>query len=81
MRKLRDKNWYKKLNPTPTSGDKVKVVMHRGHLIASRYGIGDQEKKKQTFVYTNAVPQFGFLIQAHGKRVKVTSFGGVKLIV
>ena len=59
VRKLRDKNWYKKLNPTPTSGDKVKVVMHRGHLIASRYGIGDQEKKKQTFVYTNAVPQFG----------------------
>lgn len=59
VRKLRDKNWYKKLNPTPSSGDKVKVVMHRGHLIASRYGIGDQEKKKQTFVYTNAVPQFG----------------------
>ena len=46
MRKLRDENWYNKLNPTPFSGNKVKVVMHRGHLIASRYGIGDQEKKK-----------------------------------
>ena len=60
LRKLRDENWYNKLNPTPSSGNKVKVVMHRGHLIASRYGIGDQEKKKLTFVYTNAVPQFGF---------------------
>ena len=59
LRKLIDINWYNKLNPTLSSGDKVEVVMSRGHLIASRYGIGDQEKKKQTFVYTNVVPQFG----------------------
>lgn len=59
LRKSIDRNWYNKLNPTSSSGNKVKVVLHRGHLIASRYGIGDQEKKKQTFVYTNAVPQFG----------------------
>ena len=58
-RRSKERNWYKKLNPPPSSGDEVKVVMHRGHLIASRYGIGDQEKKKRTFVYTNAVPQFG----------------------
>jgi len=32
--------------------------MHRGHLVASQYGVGDQSVKKATFVYTNAVPQF-----------------------
>ena len=60
-RKEIDRNWYRhnKLNPTSSSCGEDKVVIHKGHLIASRYGIGDQEKKKQTFVYTNAVPQFG----------------------
>ena len=33
--------------------------MHRGHLVASQYGVGDQTIKTATFVYTNAVPQFG----------------------
>ena len=55
-----DENWYSKLNPPGSvASNTVHVVMHRGHLIASRYGVGDHEKKKKTFVYTNAVPQFG----------------------
>ncbi|XP_068739405.1 uncharacterized protein [Montipora capricornis] len=37
----------------------VKTIMHRGHLVASQYGIGEQTLKEATFVYTNAVPQFG----------------------
>ena len=37
----------------------LKTEMHRGHLVASQYGVGDESLKKATFVYTNAVPQFG----------------------
>lgn len=37
----------------------LKTQVHRGHLVASQYGVGDQTLKKATFVYTNAVPQFG----------------------
>ena len=37
----------------------LKTKMHRGHLVASQYGVGDQNLKEATFVYTNAVPQFG----------------------
>ena len=61
-----DAVWYraKNGNKRPRSdfcgtSDKLNVKMHRGHLIASQYGRGDQSKKRATFVYTNAVPQFG----------------------
>ena len=62
---VKDNNWYKTMNPTkkassnPSSSNKFKVTMHRGHMIASQYGIGDYARKVQTFVYTNAIPQFG----------------------
>ncbi|PFX31081.1 hypothetical protein AWC38_SpisGene4155 [Stylophora pistillata] len=36
-----------------------KTSIHRGHLIASQYGRNNQAKKRATFTYTNAVPQFG----------------------
>ena len=57
--------WYKRKNPrkkassSPSSSNEFKVAMHRGHMIASQYGIGDYARKVQTFVYTNVVPQFG----------------------
>jgi len=37
----------------------VQATIHRDLLIASQYGRGDQGKKEATFVFTNAVPQFG----------------------
>lgn len=37
----------------------TKVAVHRGHMIASQYGISNPRKKMATFVYTNVVPQFG----------------------
>ena len=40
-------------------GSVVKTSVHRGHLIASQYGRNNQAKKRATFKYTNAVPQFG----------------------
>ena len=40
-------------------GSVVKTSVHRGHLIASQYGRNNQAKKRATFTYTNAVPQFG----------------------
>lgn len=60
-------DWYraKNSNKRPRTEDcvggfdKLKVTVHRGHMIASQYGRGDQNKKRATFVYTNAVPQFG----------------------
>ena len=64
-----DNNWYKAKNlidPSPLNAkcdavapNKVQTSIHRGHLIASQYGRGDQRKKEATFVFTNAVPQFG----------------------
>jgi len=64
-----DNNWYKAKNLIALSsvnvdcGDqpanKVQATIHRGHMIASQYGRGDQRKKEATFVFTNAVPQFG----------------------
>ena len=61
-----DKKWFeakrladKKRYSVCDGSDTFKVAMHRGHLIASQYGRGDQSKKRATFVYTNAVPQFG----------------------
>ncbi|XP_078379739.1 uncharacterized protein LOC144662729 [Oculina patagonica] len=56
-----DNKWYKAKFPRTKSSlsSKYKVTMHRGHMIASQYGIGNYAKKVQTFVYTNAVPQFG----------------------
>ena len=58
IKQIKDKVWYEKLNPTLLSNN-VKVAVHRGHMIASLYGIGDLAKKVNTFVYTNAIPQFG----------------------
>ena len=52
-------DWIKAKNGPLSSPNRFIVAMHRGHLIASMYGIGDYQKKKQTFVYTNAIPQFG----------------------
>ena len=43
----------------PSGGSVVKTSVHRGHLIASQYGRNNQAKKRATFTYTNAVPQFG----------------------
>ena len=59
--KVPDDDWLKSKNAalSRSSPKRFTVAMHRGHLIASMFGIGDFEKKKQTFVYTNAVPQFG----------------------
>lgn len=62
-----DLDWYRArnlifpLNDGVCGGgsDDVKVTMHRGHLVASRYGRGNRRLKKATFVYTNVVPQFG----------------------
>lgn len=65
-----DNNWYKAKNLIALSSvnvdcgsgfshEEVRATIHRGHLIASQYGRGDQRKKEATFVYTNAVPQFG----------------------
>ena len=64
--KVIDSKWYqaKNGNKRPlfdfcSASDKLNVIMHKGHLVASQYGRGDQSKKKATFVFTNVVPQFG----------------------
>ncbi|PFX24148.1 hypothetical protein AWC38_SpisGene11292 [Stylophora pistillata] len=49
-------------------GSVVKTSVHRGHLIASQYGLTDQAKKRATFTYTKAVPQFG-VFNSHPWRV------------
>ena len=62
-----DVDWYRaknSKNPPPNkvctgSSSDLKTGVHRGHLVASQYGVGDQTSKTATFVYTNAVPQFG----------------------
>ena len=61
-----DVAWYRAKNSVKPSDDvciggssDLKTEVHRGHLVASQYGVGDQTLKKATFVYTNAVPQFG----------------------
>ena len=60
-----DVAWYRAKNSVKPSDDvciggssDLKTEVHRGHLVASQYGVGDQTLKKATFVYTNAVPQF-----------------------
>ena len=60
-----DVAWYRAKNSVKPSDDvciggssDLKTQVHRGHLVASQYGVGDQTLKKATFVYTNAVPQF-----------------------
>ena len=58
-KKVKDEQWHRALNANPLLPTKSNVVMHKGHLIASMYGIGNYDKKKQTFFYTNAIPQFG----------------------
>ena len=59
-----DVDWYraKNLKSPPNNvctGAGLETKMHRGHLVASQYGVGFQSFKKATFVYTNSVPQFG----------------------
>ena len=61
-----DVAWYRAKNSVMPSDNvciggssDLKTQVHRGHLVASQYGVGDQTFKKATFVYTNAVPQFG----------------------
>ena len=39
--------------------DIKKSPIHKGHLIAASYGRGTTPRTIETFVYTNAVPQFG----------------------
>ena len=43
--------------PTPTT-TLEKSPIHRGHLIAASYGRGTPARIIETFLYTNAVPQF-----------------------
>jgi len=67
-KKLVDDAWYRAKNSirprlkvciAAGSNDLLETNVHRGHLVASRYAVGDQSLKRATFVYTNAVPQFG----------------------
>lgn len=57
-----DTNWYQALIKSQTtpagSYPCYNTEVHKGHVIASQYGRGDQLKKKATFVFTNTVPQF-----------------------
>ena len=61
-----DYGWYVLLNPgkpwpsncDQITGNKV-VAIHKGHLIAARYGRGDPDRATATFTFTNIVPQFG----------------------
>ena len=43
----------------PCPQNPPKTSIHRGHLIAASYGRGTPDRSAETFVYTNAVPQFG----------------------
>ena len=61
-----EESWFNALNPTsfvsyqqPCAGTLKKSAVHRGHMIASSYGRGTPDRTVQTFIYTNAVPQFG----------------------
>ena len=61
-----DVAWYRAKNSREPSDDdciggssNLETEVHRGHLVASQYGVGNQTLKEATFVYTNAVPQFG----------------------
>ncbi|CAB4015484.1 endonuclease domain-containing 1 -like [Paramuricea clavata] len=64
-----EKRWYEAItkktiapfSACPVSGKPVKSPIHRGHLIAAQYGRGSSERPIQTFVFTNAVPQFATL--------------------
>ena len=57
---------------------KVRATIHRDHLISSRYGRGDQRKKEATFVFTNAVPQFGVFNSVPWNRWKASLLNGAK---
>ncbi|CAB4042958.1 uncharacterized protein LOC111322777 [Paramuricea clavata] len=47
----------------------VKSPIDRGHLIAAHYGLGpDKNRVEETFVYTNAVPQFAKLNRGQWQR-------------
>ena len=58
--RYRAKNLYRPTFKVCTGArsNNIETKMHRGPLVASQYGVGDQSVKKATFVYTNAVPQF-----------------------
>ena len=61
-----EESWFNALNPTSwasyhqkCAGTLKKSAVHRGHMIASSYGRGTPYRAIQTFIYTNAIPQFG----------------------
>lgn len=62
-----EQNWYNALCRSWASSQQKctaremekKSTVHRGHLIAASYGRGTPDRTIQTFIYTNAVPQFG----------------------
>jgi hypothetical protein len=61
-----EQKWYRAVsngrivsNTMPCPNNIMKSPIHRGHLIAASYGRGKPERSLETFVYTNAVPQFG----------------------
>ena len=63
---LIEQKWYEALtrgkvvpNTQPCPPGITKSSIHRGHLIAASYGRGTPDRTRLTFVYTNAVPQFG----------------------
>ena len=58
-----EQKWYQALKSKAPSTQPcplgiAKSPIHRGHLIAGSYGRGAPDRTEQTFVYTNAVPQF-----------------------
>ena len=71
-----EQKWYEALtngivvsdtNPCGHNMKESATPVHRGHLIAASYGRGTpgNMRIKETFVYTNAVPQFGRLNSGH----------------
>ena len=58
-----DMDWYKAVTglttPPPNSDPcTVQTSVHKGQLIAPRYGAGNTTRVRATFTYTNVVPQF-----------------------
>ena len=61
-----DVAWYGAKNKKKPSNDdcigdpdNFKTGIDRGHMVPSHYVVGSETLKEATFVYTNAVPQFG----------------------
>ena len=63
-----EREWYKAAkegkdtvppNQQCDAAHAINTPVHKGHLIAARYGAGNTTRIRATFTYTNAVPQFG----------------------